>query len=155
ALEELFVGKLDEQVDALARHYSRSGNAPKAVEFLRGAADQALTRSAYKEGLGYVNEALRLLAELPDSLERDRDEIAIQRCRGWLLMATHGFASPDIAQCLNRALALCQRMGEGPELFSVIFGLWNLNFARNRLHDAMRLAEKLLRLSQLMDTELA
>src|SRR5581483_11686863 len=47
ALEELFAGRLDEQVDALAHHYSRSGNAAKAVGFLRRAAEQARTRSAY------------------------------------------------------------------------------------------------------------
>jgi len=155
ALEELFAGKLDEQVDALAHHYSRSGNAAKAVGFLRRAAEQARTRSAYDAALGYVNEALRLLPELPDSWERDRDEIAIQGIRGLLLAATQGFAAADLAQCLNRGLALCQRIGEGPEMFAVMFGLWNFNLARNRLHDAMKLAEKILNLSPLMNNELA
>ena len=34
AIEELFAGKLDDHVDALAYHYSRSGNAPKSIGFL-------------------------------------------------------------------------------------------------------------------------
>ena len=155
ALEELFAGKLDEQADALAHHYSRSGNAAKAVGFLHRAAEQARTRSAYDDAIGYVNEALRLLAELPESWERDRDEITIQGIRGLLLSATQGFATPDLAQCLNRGLALCQRIGEGPEMFTVMFQLWNMNLVRNRLHDVMKLAEKILGLSRLINTELA
>jgi class 3 adenylate cyclase/tetratricopeptide (TPR) repeat protein len=155
SLEEIFAGKLDEQVDALAHHYSRSGNAAKAVGFLQLAAEQARARSAYDDAMRYINEAVRLLAELPESWERDRDEIAIQGIRGLLLAATQGFATPELAQCLNRGLTLCQRVGEGPEMFAVMYGLWAFNLARNRLHDAMKLAEKILNLSSLVNTELA
>jgi len=155
ALEELFAGKLDEQVDALAHHYSRSGNAAKAIGFLRRAAEQARTRSAYDDAIGYVNEALRLLAELPESRERDCDEVAIQGGRAFLLAATQGFAAAEITQCLNRGVELCKRIGEGPEMYGVMFGLWNFSLARNRLHDAMKLAEKILNLSRLLNDELA
>jgi predicted ATPase len=137
AIEELFADKLDDHIDALAHHYSRSGNAPKAVGFLRLAAEQARTRSAYDDAYRYVNEAPRLLAEIPESLQRDRDEVALQGIRGPLLIATEGYASAELSQCLNRALALCKRIGEGPELFGVMVGLWSFNLARNRLHDAM------------------
>jgi class 3 adenylate cyclase/tetratricopeptide (TPR) repeat protein len=155
AIEELFAEKLDDHIDALAHHYSRSGNTPKAVGFLRLAAEQARTRSAYDDAFRYVNEALRLLAEIPESLRRDRDEVALQGIRGPLLIATQGYASAELSQCLNRALALCKRIGEGPELFGVMYGLWSFNLARNRLHDAMGLAEKILNLSGLMNSELA
>ena len=40
-------------------------------------------------------------------------------------------------------------------MYGVMFGLWNFNLARNRLHDAIKLAEKILNLSRLMNTELA
>src|SRR5439155_24991715 len=103
-----------------AHHYSRSGNAAKAVGFLRLAAEQARTRSAYDDAIRYVNEALRLLGELPDSRERDRDEIGIQSIRGLLLAATRGFAAPEIGQCLNRGVELCRRIGEGPEMYGVM-----------------------------------
>jgi predicted ATPase/class 3 adenylate cyclase len=154
-IENLFDGKLDEQADALAHHYGRSGNAAKAIGFLRLAAEQARARSAYDDALGYVNEALSLLAQLPDSGERDRDELALQGMRSLLLAATKGFAAPEISQCLNRGVELCRRIGEGPEMYGVMFGLWNFNLARNRLHDALKLAEKILNLGRLMNTELS
>jgi tetratricopeptide (TPR) repeat protein len=155
SIEELFGDKLDDHIDALAHHYSRSGNASKAVGFLRRAAEQARNRSAYKDALDYANEALRLLAEIPESLERDRDEIAIQGIRAVLLGATKGFAAAELAVCLNRGLELCERIGEGPEMFGVMFGLWNFNFARNRLHNAMKLAEKILNLTRFVSSETA
>ena len=155
ALEELFADKLDEQVDALAHHYSRSGNAAKAIGFLRRAAEQARARSAYDDAIGYADEALRLLTQLPETRERDLDEIGLQGIRILLLAATRGYAAPEIGQCLSRGLELCKRIGEGPEMFGVMFGLWNFNLARNRLHDAMKLAEKILNLSRLMNSEVA
>jgi class 3 adenylate cyclase/predicted ATPase len=157
ALEELFADKLDEQVDALAHHYSRSGNAVKAIGFLRRAAEQARARSAYDDAIGYADEALRLLPQLPESRQRNLDEIGLQGIRSFLLAATRGYAAPEIGQCLSRGLELCKRIGEGPEMemVGVLFGLWSFNLARNRLHDAMKLAEKLLNLSRLMKSEVA
>src|SRR5260370_41837834 len=76
AIEELFADKLDDHVSDLAQHYSRSGNAPKAVAFLRRAAEQARMRSAYDDALRYLDEALSLLPQMPDSGERDRNEVA-------------------------------------------------------------------------------
>jgi predicted ATPase/class 3 adenylate cyclase len=155
AIEELFAETLDDHVAVLAHHYSRSHNPAKAIRFLRLAAEQARMRSAYDDAIRYVNEALRLLAEIPDSLQRDRDEIAIQGIRGPLLVATKGYATAELEECLNRGLTLCQRIGEGPEMLAVMYGLWSFNQARNRLHDAMRLAEKILNLSLLMNSERA
>ncbi|MGH7905495.1 MAG: hypothetical protein ACREP6_02600, partial [Candidatus Binataceae bacterium] len=101
------------------------------------------------------NEALRLLAAMPDSPERDRDEISILGIRGPLLAATQGFANAELAESLNRGMALCQRIGEGPEMFTIMFGLCNFNLARNRLQDATGLAEKILNLSRSMNNEAA
>ena len=155
AIEELFADKLDDHLSALAQHYSRSGNAPKAVAFLRRAAEQARMRSAYDDAIRYLNEALRLLPEMPDSVERDRNEVALQGIRIPILAAIHGFSSPELAESLNRGLALCKRIGEGPELFTIMSGLWRFNLSRNRMHDAKQLAEKILNLSRLMNSEVA
>ncbi|MGH7913417.1 MAG: ATP-binding protein, partial [Candidatus Binataceae bacterium] len=154
AIEEMYSGKIDDHLSQLAQHYNRAGNADKAVGYLRLAAQQARDRSAYDDALGYVTDALKLLAAMPESRDRDRDELVIQSIRGPLLVSTRGFANAELEQCLNRGLDLCRRVGEGPEMFGVMFGLWSFNLSRNRLRDAMSLAEKILNLSQLMSSEL-
>src|SRR5262249_10263361 len=46
AIEGLFAQRLAEHYNALAHHYSRSGNTPKAVDYLHRAGQQAVERSA-------------------------------------------------------------------------------------------------------------
>ena len=86
ALEEMFAATLDDHVADLAHHYSRSANAPKAIEYLRRAADQAGARSAYNDAIGYAREGLRLIAMMPESRERDQIELRSRCCWGrcWL-----------------------------------------------------------------------
>ncbi|MGH7916387.1 MAG: ATP-binding protein, partial [Candidatus Binataceae bacterium] len=155
ALEEVFAGHLDDHAGELAYHYGGGGNSVKAVRFLKLAAEQARARSAYDDAIGYTSEALRLIAAMPESRERDHDEITILGIRGPLLATIQGFASAEVAENLNRGMALCQRIGEGPEMFTVMYGLWNFNLARNRLRDAAELAGKILNLSRLMNDEVA
>ena len=78
AIEEQFAGRLDDHLGDLARHYSRSGNSAKAIEYLRLAAYQAAQRSSYPEAIAYVNDALEILAGLPHSEQRDRDELLLR-----------------------------------------------------------------------------
>jgi class 3 adenylate cyclase/tetratricopeptide (TPR) repeat protein len=151
ALEDIFSDHLEDHFAELARHYEQSGNARKAVDFLKLAAEQARSRSAYDDAMHSVNDALRLLATLPDSRERALEEITLLGIRGPLLAVTQGFASRELADTLNRGIELSKRVGEGPEMFTVMFGLWNFNHARNRLNDSKNLAEKLLNLSRLMN----
>ena len=58
ALEALYTESLSEHFGELARHYSRSGNAEKAVEYLRLASHQAVQRSAHDEAIRHLNAAL-------------------------------------------------------------------------------------------------
>jgi predicted ATPase len=61
AIEALFALNLSDQYSELAHHYGRSGNGSKAVKYLRLAAEQAMSRSAYMEARDRLNSALELL----------------------------------------------------------------------------------------------
>ena len=50
-----------------------------------------------------------------------------------------------------QAYALCQRIGETPELVPVLFGLWRFYIARPQFHMAREIGETLLRLAQHTD----
>ena len=39
-------------------------------------------------------------------------------------MATKGYAAPEVEQAYTRARELCQQVGETPQLFPVLWGLW-------------------------------
>ncbi len=69
-------GADDELLAELAHHYFEcawAGNAAKAVEYCRRAADQAMARLAYEGAADLYDHALHALEELDDELP-DRDD---------------------------------------------------------------------------------
>jgi len=155
ALEEMFAATLDDHVADLAHHYSRSANAPKAIEYLRRAAEQAGARSAYNDAIAYARDALRLIATLPESRKRDQIELKIQMMLGPLIVAVQGFSSQELATNIERAQELCKRAGETPEIFSVLAGLWSFDHANGQMRESRVLAERLLAMAGRMQTDLA
>jgi predicted ATPase len=63
-------------------------------------------------------------------------------------MATKGFGSPDVGQTYERARHLCEQLGETPQLFSVLRGLWAFYNVQADFRTARTLSEQLLRLAQ-------
>ena len=155
AIEEIFASTLDDHVADLAHHYSRSANAPKAIEYLRRAAEQAGARSAYNDAIGYGREALRLIATMPESRERDQQELKVQMMMGPLLVAVQGFSSAELATNIQRAQELCRHAGETPEMFGVLAGLWSFDHANGQLRESRLLAERLLVMAWRMETDLS
>jgi tetratricopeptide (TPR) repeat protein len=75
ALETLAGNRLVEQVERLAHHALRGEVWDKALAYCRQAGEKALTRSAYREAVGYFEQGLSALAHLPET--RDTIEQAI------------------------------------------------------------------------------
>jgi predicted ATPase len=96
ALESMFGEQLDDHLDELAHHYSRSDNPTKAVEYLGRAGQQALQRSAYADAISSLSAGLNLLQRVPDSPERIHRELFLQVALGSALIANRGFASPAV-----------------------------------------------------------
>ena len=76
AIESLFAASLADHYSDLAHHYGRSGNAPKAINYLHLSAQQAMNRSAYVEACRQLVTALDLLRTQPDDRTRDQTELA-------------------------------------------------------------------------------
>ena len=89
----------------------------------------------------------RSSASLPDGLERVRLELALQHTLGVTLMATRGYAAPEVVAAYGRARALCQEAGETPLLFSVLVGLWRFYFTQGALTTTRGLTAELLRMA--------
>jgi predicted ATPase len=148
ALESMFAGQLEDHLEELAHHYSRSDNVAKAVEFLGRAGQQALQRSAHADAISSLSAALNLLQRLPDSPARIQRELLLQLALGPALMVVKGFTAAEAERAYLRARELCERLGDPPELFPVLWGLWAMHLLRGGLWKAYELAEQLLRRAQ-------
>ena len=139
---------MDDHYGALAHHYSQGGNSEKAIEYLGLAGQQAVRRSANAEALNHFTQALELLQRLPDSPERDQQELALQVALGPVLMATGGYVTPEVEHAYSRARELCETVGDTPALFPTLWGLWAFYVIRADHDTAHELGEQLLRLAQ-------
>jgi class 3 adenylate cyclase/tetratricopeptide (TPR) repeat protein len=153
ALEELYRDRLEDHLADLAHHYSRAGNAAKAVEYLGRAGDQALRRSAYAEAQNDLTAALALLKDLPDDRQRAAKELGLQLALGSVLTGTQGWDAPERRRAYERAEELCRRTGETKELFLVLWNLCQSHIAQaaDGLAKAFELAEQSLRLAERTD----
>src|SRR5262245_3126325 len=89
ALETLAGDRRDEQVDLLAQHAVRGQVWDKALTYCRQAGTKAFARSASREAVGYLEQALEALAHLPP--DRTTLEQAVDvRCD--LFQALHALA---------------------------------------------------------------
>jgi class 3 adenylate cyclase/tetratricopeptide (TPR) repeat protein len=155
AIEAMYAHKIDDHLGELAHHYSQSSNLDKAINFLFRAGEQGYQRSTYDEALRHTREALRLVATQPDSRERDLAELRLLMLLGPMLVATQGFNAPELMTVLSRSQALVRRAGERPEIFSVLFGLWSVQFASGQMRDGLATAEHLLTLAERVQQPMA
>ena len=149
ALESMFSQQLDDHLSELARHFSRSDNRAKAIDYLERAGRQALQRSAYTDAISSLNAALDLLQKCPDRPERVQRELLLEMAVGPALIAIEGRAAPGVERVYTRARVLCERLEDPPEILPVLFGLWINNLFRAELRNSYELAEQFLRRTQI------
>jgi class 3 adenylate cyclase/tetratricopeptide (TPR) repeat protein len=78
AIEGLYSDRLAEHFERLADHAVRGELWDKAITYLRGAGMKAATRSTYAEALTFFEEALRVVARLPDSRDTKTQAIDLR-----------------------------------------------------------------------------
>jgi predicted ATPase len=146
--EEAAYGEQAREIAAeLALHFERGREYRKAVQYLQQAGENAVRRSAHQEAIALLTKGLELLKTLLDTPERAQQELMLQAALGQPLIATKGFAAPEVEQTYTRAVELCEQVGETPQLFPMLFGLWLFYLTRVDMQTARERAEQLLRLA--------
>ena len=136
ALEEHFADLVERRPELLAHHLTAAGDTGRAVDQWSKAGQHAAERSAHREAIGHFNRGLASLGSLPETPERDRQEVELRLANGASLIMANGFASLDAAESYARARDLCEKQGDTYHLLVALFGLWN--FARTSDFDAAR-----------------
>ena len=77
-------------------HFERGSNYEKAIKYIRQATDNDIRRFAYKEAVALSRRGLDLLERLPATRERAEQELGLRLTLGLPLVATEGFATPDV-----------------------------------------------------------
>ena len=135
------------QPELLAHHYTEAGLTEQAVHYWHKAGQSAIHAQHMWKLLrtcvqGWnCSDALRDTSTSPT---RRGPHIAL----GASLIATKGFAAPEVGQTYLRARQLCQSLGNPHQIFPVLRGLSNYYLIRAELQTAHVLGEQLLALAQ-------
>ena len=147
ALESLHQADLDAVLAELAHHFLQAapaGNAEKAVDFARLAAQRAQRLTAYEEGVGHCERALEAL-ELANADELRRCELLVELGYAWALA---GEREPS-RRTFSAAAAIARERGAAELLAEAALGFGGLGEfgwgpdeqLRTLLEDARKLLE--------------
>src|SRR5688500_3929226 len=121
------------------------------MRYWQQAGQRAVQRSAYAEAVCHFTQGLEVLARLPETPERRQRELDLQSRLGPALMVTKGWGAPEVQRTYDRARALCQHLGDSPQLVEVLRGLHVYYRTRAEYRTARELAEQYLGLAQRRD----
>ena len=147
-LETQFSETVGTRPELLAHHYTVAAQNELAIPYWQQAGEKAIQRSAHTEAIAHLTKGLELIRELSESSHQAQQELKLQRSLGVSLLATKGFAAPEVEAVYTRARELCYQIRDTSHIYSVLFGLWGFYNVRAALHTARGLAEELLDLAQ-------
>jgi class 3 adenylate cyclase/predicted ATPase len=147
-LRERFFETAEAQPELLASHFAEAGMIDEAIPYWQRAGQRALERSANQEAIRHLTKGLELLSVLPETDQHVQQELLLRASLGPALIATKGFASPEVEAVYARARKLCEKASRAPQLFPVLWGLWVFYLARAEYGTARQFSEQCLKLGE-------
>jgi class 3 adenylate cyclase len=135
--------------DLLAYHCELASLIEKAAAYYIQAGWKFNYHAAYEDSREQFRNALRLAPTLPEGKARDLAELRALRGLGLTIGNTEGYASAEFGTTHHRALELCDRVGQPPEVLGINFGISVFQYYRSDLCGGLKTAERLSRWGRL------
>jgi hypothetical protein len=136
---------LTAEPELLARHYTESAQPELAIVWQTRAAEHAMARSANVEARNNLHQALELLAQLPETDERDASETDLRLKLAAPLLATTGYASAATDANYGRISELMENKAASDVAPYVLWGLAASRLMRSELDAAEALGSRYMR----------
>jgi len=146
ALELLHPDDADSVSAQLAEQYARGGRLARAAGYYRQAADIAAARFAHAEAIRLHSEALSIVRSLPESRDRDRQELEVLEAIAAPLNARYGYSSPKLQEVLERSIVLSESLGRKDSTLAGLVALWTTQFVQGRAVEGYQTAKRALAL---------
>lgn len=110
--------------ELVAHHWTQAGEFDRAFGAWQRAGDFAGGRMAFREAEQAYQNALSALMALPETAERDTNELALASALADVLRITRGFSAQETKDATRRASALADRFGDREQQFIQLWGTW-------------------------------
>jgi len=148
AFVSIYADDLDPVCGQIASHYERAGMAEQAILHYPRAAVVAQRVYANEDAISLLSRGLALLEHVPSGMKRDRQELSLLLALAPTLTVTKGWVAPVTEQSLDRALALCDKIGDDGQRAQVLNGLQSVYVVQARLERVQYVAVELETLYQ-------
>ena len=138
ATEKEMQERVEREPELLAYHYAEAGQADTAAGFWLAAGRLAARRSANSEAIAHLRRGIAAVRGQPETVERNRLELALQLVLGPALVSSRGFADAEASTGYQRAAELARRLGDDRDRFAATWGLW-ITIRAESASDHMRL----------------
>jgi predicted ATPase len=140
-LEQLFPDGASIEPELFAHHFTKAGVTERAVSYRLKAGRRAAERSADEEAVHHLRRGLELLVTLPESTQKDRQELDFQLALGTPLAAQHGYGNPLVGAARDRAIDLCEKLGDAQTLLPSLYGQYAYCIASGQIPKALEYSE--------------
>jgi class 3 adenylate cyclase/predicted ATPase len=123
----------------------------KSIKYLELAGETALRSGAFKEAYEFLNKALDWYDLLPDSEKNTDQELRLLKNLGTASFATTGYGSEQTKEIYDRASILCEQIGDSPEVYPLLWGLWLSYHFSSDTDLEIQLGEKLYKIAKKED----
>jgi tetratricopeptide (TPR) repeat protein len=130
--------------EVLARHWAGAGEAELSIAAWRTAANMARWRNAFKEAAESYRQALSILGTLPESADRDAQELRLISAFSGVLQVTQGYTAPKTVEANLRVQALAEKGGKLAQLVPQLNGAFAAALVSGDLLAAAPLADQML-----------
>ena len=146
---EQVYGKRAVEISAeLAMHFERGRDYKRAAYYFKTGANNAIRRFAFQEAVDLARRGIELIEKLPATREIVNEALCLRLTLGVPLIATEGYASPNVGKLYTKARELYEQLGDSPDVSEVLWGLWTFHTLSADLETARDIAEEFLRLSE-------
>ncbi len=143
ALETMHADDLDMVSSQIASHYERAGMIEQALPYYQRAAAVAQQVYANEDAIGLLSRSLELLKLLPAGAKRDKQELNLLLALAPIYRVTKGWAAPELERVLNRALALCDTIGDDAQRAQTLYGLQSVYVVQAKLARVQMVSDEL------------
>jgi hypothetical protein len=116
--------RVEREPELLAHHYAEAGQPETAAGYWLAAGRLAARRSANSEAVAHLRRGIAAVRGLPETVERNRQELALLLALGPALLSSRGFGDADASTGYERAAELARRLGDDRDRFAATWGLW-------------------------------
>jgi predicted ATPase len=127
----------------IAYHYECAGMIEQALPYYQRAAVLAQRVYANEDAISLLSRSLELLELLPAGAKRDKQELGLQLALAPLYRVTKGWTAPELKRVLDRALALCDTVGNDAQRAQTLYGLQAVYVVQAKLEKVQVVADEL------------